>query len=79
LAVSIYQILAGSAGAGFESGSWNGVYYEADRATSIDRSNDYEGYALVTIDGANVRMEWRYYDTVSETFKSRWGFTYTQQ
>lgn len=73
---SIYQILAGSAGAGFESGSWDGVYYESDRATSVDRNNDYEGYALVTIDGASVTMEWRYYDTASGTFKSRPGFTY---
>jgi hypothetical protein len=45
----------------------------------IDRNNIYEGYALVTIDGAHVSMEWRYYDPVSETFKSRSGFTYTQQ
>jgi len=75
---SIYQTLAGSAGAGFESGSWNGVYYESDRVSSIDRNNVYNGYALVTIDGRDVSMEWRYYDSDEGAFKSRSGFRYTQ-
>jgi len=75
---SIYQILAGSAGAGFEPEGWTGVYYESDRVTPVDSNNAYEGYALVTITGENVRMDWRYYDSATGTFKSRVGFDYIQ-
>lgn len=75
---SIYQILAGSAGAGFEPEGWTGVYYESDRVTPVDSNNAYEGYALVTITGENVRMDWRYYDSATGTFKSRAGFGYNQ-
>lgn len=75
---SIYQIIAGSAGAGFETRSWDGIYYESDRATIIDRNNENEGYVLVTIDGAEVTMEWRHYDTSDGLFKSSSGFNYIQ-
>ncbi len=78
-AKSIYQILVGSAGAGFEDGSWNGVYYESDRVTPVERNNEYEGYALVTIDGSSVIMVWRYYDASAGAFSSMPGFSYVKE
>jgi len=74
---ALYQILAGSAGAGFEKPGWDGVYKESDRASGRDRNNDYEGYSLVTIDGLYVKMTWRYYDPAVGSFQERSGFSYS--
>ncbi len=88
---SIWQILAGSGGAGFETRnpdgtpwSWDGVYKESTRVSPAApptgfRNNTHEGYALVTILGSDVTIEWRYYDPDSGTFAvgDTYSYTYT--
>ena len=76
---SIHQVIAGSGGANFEW--WDGVYYESDRITPgtspAPWNNDKEGYALVTVKGMNVQMDWRYYDPATGSFKVGDSFSYT--
>jgi hypothetical protein len=85
----IWQILAGSGGAGFETRnpdgtpwSWDGVYKESTRVTPAApptgfRNNTNEGYAMVTIVGSDVTIEWRYYDPDTGTFAVGDTYSYT--
>ncbi len=77
---SIYQIIAGSGGAEAEKSLWDGVYAENGRVQPVDwDGNDYrEGYALVTVNGQEVTMEWRYYDQGAGSFKAKRAFAYRQ-
>lgn len=72
---ALRQILAGSAGAGFDT--WDGVFYESSRIETEAWNNDKEGYSLVTITGKNVLVVWRYYDPASESFKVGDSITYS--
>lgn len=77
---SIYQIISGSGGAEAERSPWNGIYAENTRIQPVDwdEGNYREGYALVTISGRDVKMEWRSYDQTEGAFKTRQVFTYSQ-
>jgi hypothetical protein len=65
---TVEQIIAGSAGAGFETG-WDGIYYESTRVTPLVWNNTYEGYLVFTIDDNTIIGQWRYYDPAAGRFE----------
>lgn len=77
---SIYQVISGSGGAEAEKNPWDGIYAENTRIQPVDwdEGSYREGYALVTISGRDVKMEWRSYDQTTGAFRTRPVFSYTQ-
>ncbi|MCL5022724.1 MAG: metallophosphoesterase [Nitrospirae bacterium] len=76
----LYQVISGSGGAEAEKSGWDGLYAEDTRVQPVDWDEGIyrEGYALVTITGRDVTLEWRYYDDTERVFKTKPVFSYSQ-
>ncbi len=53
----VWQVTAGTGGG--ELQSWSGRYGNGDKVECEYHNDDYYGYVLVTVDGCDVKVEWR--------------------
>jgi hypothetical protein len=54
---AVRQVIAGTGGGSLRE--WSGSYREKDRVKGEYHNEKYHGYAMITVEGAQARLEWR--------------------